>query len=247
MAAHLPIAGLAVTRRIRLHDSSPFAVISETVTNRNRLGRIYNMVQHPTIGSPFLDPDTRVDASAGRGFMQSSPLPNPEQPEVRWPDGLHEGRRVDLRRLSTDPNPNVVSFEVRGETGWTTACTPEQQRLIGYVWRRSEYPWFNAWRHVENGKPALRGLEFGTTGLHQPFPVLVAKGRIFDLPLYAHLDAGESTTRTFAMFLMRTPARFQGVASVEQRSDRLEVTERGGARRRLRIQSGRWGMEEAAR
>lgn len=235
MTAVLPLAGLAVRRELRLHPREALLEVREEVTNRNPLGRILNIVQHPTIGAPFLDPDTRVDAAAGRGFMQSSPLPNPERPEVRWPDALQEGRRVDLRRLHADPNPNVVSFAVEGEPGWTTACAPTQRLLIGYVWRRSEYPWFNAWRHVENGKPALRGLEFGTTGLHQPFPALVAKGRIFGLPLYVHLDAGETRAWSYAAFLLRTPPGFAGVRSVRRAGERLEVRERGGRGRVLTV------------
>jgi hypothetical protein len=233
MAADLPLAGLEVRRHLRMPDNAALVLVRETVTNRNRLGRIFNMVQHPTIGAPFLDGETRVDAGAGRGFMQSSPLPNPERPMVMWPNALHEGRRVDLRRLANDPNPNVVSYEVKGRFGWTTAVAPEQRLLIGYVWPAADYPWFNAWRHVENGKPALRGLEFGTTGLHQPFPVLVKKGRIFDLPLYTHLDAGESVTRSFAVFLLRTPARFEGVEGVTYGGGQLTVRERKGDGRRL--------------
>lgn len=231
MTADLPLAGLAVRRHIRMPDASAQVLVQEEVTNRNRLGRIFNMVQHPTIGAPFLDPYTTVDASAGRGLMQSSPLPNPERPTVRWPNALHAGKRVDLRRLTDDPDPNVVSFEVPGALGWTTACAPEQGRLLGYAWKTADYPWFSAWRHVEHGKPALRGLEFGTTGLHQPFPVLVAKGRIFDLPLYTYLDAGESVTRSYTMFLVRTPKRFEGVQSVSYRSGNLLIQERSGHRR----------------
>ncbi|MGV3723067.1 MAG: hypothetical protein ACO1SX_19380 [Actinomycetota bacterium] len=239
MTAELPLAGLVVKRSIRVSDASALVVVQEEVTNRNKLGRIFNMVQHPTIGPPFLDAETRVDAGAGRGFMQSSPLPNPERPEVRWPDALHQGKRVDLRRLTDNPDPNVVSFESLGAQGWTTATAPAQQPLIGYVWQSAEYPWFNAWRHVENGKPALRGLEFGTTGLHQPFPVLVAKGRIFDLPLYTYLDAGESKTRSYALFLARTPSGFEGVKSVARKDGQLVIQERAGPGRRLSIAADR--------
>ncbi|HTE21026.1 MAG TPA: hypothetical protein VK689_21885, partial [Armatimonadota bacterium] len=130
MAAELPLAGLEVRRRIRMPDTAALVLVREEVTNRNRLGRIFNIVQHPTIGPPFLDLETRVDAGAGRGFMQSSPLPNPERPTVRWPGALHEGKRVNMRRLADDPNPNVVSYEVLGDYGWTTACAPEQGRLL---------------------------------------------------------------------------------------------------------------------
>jgi len=86
MEAALPLAGLEVRRTVGLSESASFFTVSETVTNRNKLGRVYNMVQHATIGPPFLDETTVVDSNAGQGFMQSSPLPNPEQLEIRWPE-----------------------------------------------------------------------------------------------------------------------------------------------------------------
>jgi hypothetical protein len=239
MSAVLPMAGLEVRRRLRIPDDAALVLVREEVTNRNRLGRIYNMVQHPTIGAPFLDAATTVDAGAGKGFMQSTPLPDPERLTVQWPEALHQGKRVDMRRLSDDPNPNVVSYEVRGEVGWTTACAPAQQRLVGYLWPTADYPWFNAWRHVENGKPSLRGLEFGTTGLHQPFPVLVKKGRIFDLPLYSYLDAGETVTRSYALFMLRTPSGFEGVGRVAYQDGQLVVQERRPGTRRLSMAAER--------
>src|SRR5262249_13327516 len=55
MGATLPIAGLEVRRTVRLSAAAAVFRVSETVTNRNKLGRVYNMVQHATIGPPFLD------------------------------------------------------------------------------------------------------------------------------------------------------------------------------------------------
>jgi hypothetical protein len=84
---------------------------------------------------------------------------------------------------------------------------------------------------VQNGKPAARGLEFGTTGLHQPFKVLLGKPRILDRPTYAYLDAGESVTRTYTAFLAKVPRDFAGVSQVFYRSGAIIVQE-GGARGR---------------
>ena len=98
MSAELPLAGLKVVRSIRMaRDQAVFAV-AEAVTNTRHLGRVYNIVQHPTIGPPFLDESTRVDANGTRGFMQETPMPTPEVPEVRWPSALKkDGTEVDIR------------------------------------------------------------------------------------------------------------------------------------------------------
>ncbi|HYO82273.1 MAG TPA: hypothetical protein VES20_12790 [Bryobacteraceae bacterium] len=228
MAAVLPMAGLQVTRLIRLSGDAALFTVTERVTNTNQLGRIYNMVQHPTIAPPFLDEHTLVDSNGTRGFMQSSPLPDPERIAVSWPYAVENGVKVDVRRLTSDPAPNVVSYTIDEEYGWTTATSASQRLLIGYIWKNSDYPWFNAWRHAERGVPVARGLEFGTTGLHQPFPVLVSKGRIFDRSLYAYLDAGETAARAYAGFLFRVPANYQGVANISYVNGQLRLHEHGG-------------------
>ncbi len=56
MHARLPMAGLGVRRTASLNGA--VARIEETVTNENKLGRIYNWVQHPSIAPPFLDENT---------------------------------------------------------------------------------------------------------------------------------------------------------------------------------------------
>jgi hypothetical protein len=226
LSASLPVAGLDVRRRATL--SGAVLKVEETVTNRNKMGKIYNMVQHPTIGPPFLDERTLVDSNASRGFLQSSPMPTPEEPAVYWPQALQGGQPVNMRTLINDPMPNVVSYVVDEPTGWATASSPTHNLLLGYLWHTREYPWFNAWRHVDGAKkPLARGLEFGTTGLHQPFGVLIEKGTIFGRKLVSYLDAGESVTRTYLAFLAVTPAGWQGVQSVTMKDGVITIAERG--------------------
>jgi hypothetical protein len=245
MAATLPMAGFDVTRRARLLNDVPLMAVTESVTNRNNLGRIYNMVQHPSIAPPFLDETTLVDANGRKGFMQSSPLPNPEEPPVYWPQALKDGQPVNLRRLTDDKQPDVVSFIIDERYGWTTAATPRKGLLIGYIWQSSEYPWLDIWRDVKDGKPAARGLEFGTAGLHQPQGILVAKGKIFGRPLYVHLDAGQTATRSYAVFLFKIPGDYHGVERVRYEGGRLILHERGaGPDRDLAMDVGRLFPEE---
>jgi hypothetical protein len=229
MAAKLPLAGLAIKRTIRLSRTGALFTVREDITNENRLGRIYNVVQHPTIGPPFLDETTIVDCNGRKGFAQGGSLPDPEEPSFYWPRALNaEGEAVNLRRLTDDPNPNVVSYAIDDEYGWVTAATPAKTLLIGYVWRTKDYPWVSLWRDTHDGKPSARGLEFGTTGLHQPYPVLARKGRIFGRSLFEHLDAGETASKTYAAFLFKIPSDYAGVASIKIEKSVLILRERGG-------------------
>ena len=226
MSADLPMAGLRVDRRLELAAKDSWFHVVETVTNGNRLGRVYNMVQHPTLGPPFLDETVVVDSNAAKGFMQGGSMPNPEEPSVYWPIALKDGAPVDLRYLSDDHDPNVVSYVIDDEVGWVTAANAAKGLLIGYVWRTEEYPWLNIWRRVEGSKPLARGLEFGTTGLHMPFPALVRKGRIFGRLLVDFLDASESKARSYAGFLAQIPDSYQGVGEVTVSRGTITLVER---------------------
>ena len=240
MSTTLPLAGFEVTRRIELSEDAALLRVSESVTNTNKLGRVYNMVQHASIAPPFLDETTLVDSNGRKGFMQSSPLPNPEEPAVWWPQALKDGQPVNLRRLIDDDDPGVVSFTIDEEYGWVTASNAAKGLLIGYIWKTSDYPWLDIWRYVQDRKPAARGLEFGTTGLHQPEGILVAKGKIFGRMIYAHIDAGETVTRSYAGFLFKIPADYRGVGGITYRSGRLVLHERAaGPERDLAMAAGK--------
>ena len=214
----LPIGGMILKRTMTLYENTPVVRVREEITNINKLGRVYNIVQHPTIAPPFLDETVLVDSNAYKGYMQESPWPNPEEPVIYWPSIAYKGKHVDFRRLFDDPNPAVVSFVFQDgeEYGWVTACNPGKGLMLGYIWKLSEYPWLNIWRNVDkDGEPAARGLEFGTTGLHRPFGDMLAKRTIFGRTLCEYCDAGQTIVKSYLMFLSEIPAQYNGVGNIE--------------------------------
>jgi len=231
MSAALPIAGLRVARHIALDEAGSVALVTERVTNTNRLGRIYNLVQHPSIAPPFLNDGTLVDSNAREGLVQDQPLPATREAASSWPHVRLGAEEVDLRRFrggnGTGAQHDVTSFVFAdGEKyGWVTACSPAYKLLLGYVWKTTDYPWLNIWRYRQDGKVAARGLEFGTTGYHQPFATLVRQGRIFDRPTYEFLDTGETASRSYVCFLARIPEGFEGVAELSLEGAAIRLRE----------------------
>ncbi|CAE8614821.1 unnamed protein product [Polarella glacialis] len=233
--ALLPMAGLEVSRSVKLVAEAGLAVIAERVTNVKDLGRIYNMVQHPTIAAPFLDGDTVVDCNGKRGFAQVPPgelTASPDTPNFEFPVGKNsEGCTVNARQM-TGGGDDVLSYEVApgSKHGWVCATSAKKGMLLGYIWPAADYPWISLWCcSGSDGSARARALEFGTTGLHHPFPTLVRHPMLLDLPTFAHLDAGESCTRRYAVFVVPVPPDFQGVAEVSLSGDgEVTVLERTG-------------------
>ncbi len=226
----LPIAGLSLERKMQLSSKGAVMKVEEKITNDNKLGRIYNIVQHPSIAAPFLDETTVVDANAWKGFVQGDSWPDPAAYTIYWPETAYKGQFVDLRKLGANHAPDVTSFIFKDdvETGWVTACNAGKNLMIGYIWDLDEYPWLNIWRNAKEGKPAARGLEFGTTGLHRPFGDMVAASPIYNTPIYEYINTAETITKSYTVFLAEIPADFTGVGDVKAVNGRITVTEREG-------------------
>jgi hypothetical protein len=232
MSCVLPLAGMRVQRQIVLDAPGSVALVTERVISTGPLARIYNHVQHPSIAPPFLHDGTIVDSNAEIGFAQDRPVPTTRATASRWPRVPVGDGEADLRRFRDETGSttqhDVSSFVFAdGEVyGWVTACSPQHKLLLGYVWRTDDYPWLNIWRYRREGKPAARGLEFGTTGYHQPFPILVRQGQILDRRIYEPLDADQTVARSYLCLLAHIPEDFQGVASLRLDGGVIQVIER---------------------
>jgi len=247
----LPIAGLEVKRDVSLCGESAVVVVREQVTNINKLGRIYNMVQHPSIAAPFLDNDTLIDCNGKRGFAQGPNRTNSFSPEIHplretsfeFPETINRaGAKANARHM-TGGDDDVQSYEVEPDSafGWVCATNAKQGLLLGYIWPKSDYPWISLWCSSRNGTPCARGIEFGTTGLHQPFPILVQHPKIFGLPTFEYIDTHESQSRSYATFLLKVPEDFRGASAMSMSHGRITVTEYGGGRQ-LSVTTGGWNL-----
>lgn len=228
MMASSALEGLSIHRTIHLDSVSAVYSVDELVRNINPLGRMYNMVQHPTISAPFLDMDVVVDCNAGRGFdFAFDNLTNISYSE--WPAALND-KSGNLKKSSPNPYSSVFSFVVDPgkEFGWITAFSPSHQLMIGYLWRRSDYPWINHWIHWSNEKIVYRGMEFGTTGIHKPYPEMLNKNllELLGEKTYSYLDAGESHSRAYISFLQPMDKGYRGVADIKYDNHTLSIKEK---------------------
>jgi len=84
---------------------------------------------------------------------------------------------------------------------------------------------------MENNIPYAFGMEFGTTGLHEPFPVLAKKGKIFGRNIYDFIDAGEILTKSYTVFLAKIPSDYEGVGKIELSDSSITVIEKNSPSR----------------
>lgn len=227
MQATSTTEGLFIERNISLHSDKAVFTVEENVTNTGQLGRLFNLVQHPTIAEPFLSNRTIVDCNAMQGFDYS--FEHYTQEIMRnWPIALlPSGDTMDLRRPLTAYN-SVFSYVVdpAAEWGWITAYSPAHHLLLGYCWPRNDYPWINCWMHWLNGSLLYRGLEFGTTGVHKPYSEILGLTSLLGERTVQYLDPAKPATFRYTGFLQQVEPGFAGVENILFDGNNIQVVPR---------------------
>jgi hypothetical protein len=228
MTSNAPIDGITVERTIQLDAKSSAYKATEKVKNITTIGRLFNMVQHATIGAPFLDSTTLIDSNAKQGFLQTMCYPNPAAYEFVFPNAYADSTKVPLD-LSTSNNKNsYVSTHIFSDRiGWIVAATPNKKMLVGYIWKTKDYPWLNLWQQWVDGKLWAKGLEFGTTGIGKSYQELLAVDtRFHGRQSFFFLDATETIEKSYISFEMEIPVDFKGVESLKLEKGNLTFVEK---------------------
>lgn len=228
MIGESDLEGLKLVRTLELDNHSPLYLVTEKVKNTNPLGRLYNMVQHPTLAAPFLNHNTRIQSNASVGFHYQHYL-EPEKHKSKWPYGIEANMAITDLRCCNEGDSSVFSFIVldTAQFGWITAHSPDSRLIIGYLWKRQDYSWINLWKDWDKKRIRHCGLEFGTTGIHQPFPEILKQGRgtVFNAETFKYIDAGDEISRSYLSFLVETPVGFDEVESVYTRNETLFISQ----------------------
>ncbi|MEI7675143.1 MAG: hypothetical protein WCJ03_00070 [Bacteroidales bacterium] len=231
MSAKAPIDGITVERTIQMDVKSAAYKVTEKVKNVTSIGRLFNMVQHATIGAPFLDSTTTIASNAKQGFLQSMCYPNPSAYEFVFPNADADSTKTPLD-LSTSNNKNsYVSTHIFADSiGWIVAATPNKKILVGYVWKTKDYPWLNLWQQWVDGKLWAKGLEFGTTGIGKSYQELLAVDtRFHGRQSFFFLDATEVVEKSYISFEMEISADFKGVEKLKLENGKIEIVEKGNS------------------
>lgn len=240
MSAFSPLEGLSVQREIRLSESSACYRLTENIRNEERLGRFYQIMQHGTTSNPFLNKDAVMYCNAFRGFDYAHEKYD-ESVFGTWPRIRNmRGHHMDLS-CPRRPYSSVFPFIIHSDEkfGWMALHSPVHHLLLGYVWKREEYPWINHWIHWEksegNYTMKYRGMEFGNTGIHKSFSEIWKENltRLLGEKSMDYLDAGESHSRIFYSFLLHTTEDFLGVGDITFSDDRITVKEKESGKKTI--------------
>jgi hypothetical protein len=201
---HLPSAQLDFERRLVL-DGDTVRIV-ETVENCGALDRPIAWTQHVTLGPPFIVPGkTQFDIPA----TKSKTL---EGVEFEWPHAPgSRGAKIDLR---TYPDAAVSGgytahlLDPAREDAYFASWSPESKVVVGYRWRRADFPWIGIWeenhsRHSLpwNGQTVTCGLEFGVSPMPETRRAMIERGSMFGVPAYVWVPARRSIRVEYSAFV----------------------------------------------
>ena len=200
-----PLDGIEITRKVELEQNGCGFRVTETFYNYTSIGRLFNVVQHATVGAPFLDDSLKVFSNATKGFMQHLSYPNPYQHSYNWPMAYNSKGvdSIDLRRSDT-PDSYVSTHIFSDSVGWVMAVSPTHRLSLVYAWKTTAYPWINIWHQRVEGTLWAKGLEFGTTGIGRSYQDLLAHDTSFEgRNSFVFLDAKQRLTKSYQCWLVK--------------------------------------------
>ncbi|MFY9842630.1 MAG: hypothetical protein WAK23_05945, partial [Terriglobales bacterium] len=250
LAVRLPAAGLRLRRELRLRHNESVVYVEETLTNERSQDHFFHWTQHVTLGLLLLNPLESVIALPGtraltwpHGYEGASLVQDNE--EFTWPDApAIEGGKVNLAHPFARDGKGFVAavlLDPQREIGFVAALNWQLGLLLGYIFRRSDFPWVAIWEEnlarqgsPWDGKTRARGLEFGST----PMPIgkedTFARGPLFDTPTFRRIPAKSEQRVPYAAFLSKVNSGWRSIRDIQVAQDQIVVIEEQGEQLELR-------------
>lgn len=231
----LPLVQEDFRRTIQLVDGEPVVYVDSELENLMAFDRPINWAEHATIGAPFLAPGkTVVDMSAKQSKTRAhndeeDPYPHrlADYKDFTWPNAPSaSGGTIDLRNMPLEPNSldhTTSLMDPERDLVFVTALNLEHRLLLGYVFRRSEYPWLQIWESYPPDMGGARGLEFGTQPFDIPRRQVIERGPLFGAPVVRWLPAKSKIRSRYLFFYTRVPEGFTRVSDVRLANGKLLI------------------------
>lgn len=238
----LPIVQETFTRTLSMAEGENVVYVDSELESWLGFDRPVNWGEHPTVASPFLEPEAVVVDVSGRRSKTRAHEAARQFPrtlasfqDFEWPIApLDGGGTRDIRSApaNADSRDHVTTLiDPARRHGWVTALHTGKRYLLGYLFRREEYPWVQDWQLYPADGRMYRGLEFATQPFDVPRREAVQLNSMFGAPTYRWLPARSRIGSRFLMFWTRTPEGMTRVDDVRLEGGRLIVEDRAAGRR----------------
>jgi hypothetical protein len=181
------------------------------VENLSALDRPVAWTQHVTLGPPFLQKGQTVCRIPGVRSRTIDGL-DFDWPMLPHPDGPREDLQI-FTDVESSGRYTTTLMDPHRDQAYFLAWSPTSKVLLGYQWKRSDFPWIGIWeenysRHNApwNGATLTRGMEFGASPLPEPRRKMIDRNTLFGTPCYRWIPAREKVTVEYKAFIRMSEA-----------------------------------------
>lgn len=245
LSVRLPAAGLRFQREIALRKGQPVAYFTETVQNERRADHFFHWTEHVTIGPPFLSKrSSMVFLPGARGITFPSGYSDGKsllanEKRFRWPKApARQGGEVNLEKVLIRKGCGFVAsvlVDPQREWGYVCALNVEHRLLLGYGFRRKDFPWIALWEENRairaapwKGRTETRGLEFGTTPIPSTRRDTFRRGSLYGTETFACIPARGHQTVKYLAFLAQAPAAVRRISDIQFSGNEIVVMGHAG-------------------
>ena len=233
----LPIVQETFARTFHIVDGEQIVWVDSQLTSLLGFDRPVFWGEHATVSAPFLQPGrVAVDMPAHKSKTKAYQVqPNQTRQlqsyvDFTWPMApTLDGQMFDVRtapmKASTTEHTTALIDPSR-KIGFVTALHLDKKLLIGWAFRRDEFPWVQTWLSNPGPNRMARGLEFATQPYDLPRAEVLKQGPLFDTPVYRILPAKSTIESKFLMFYTKVPDKFQRVDDVQLSGSKLTIVDR---------------------
>jgi hypothetical protein len=244
--AALPLVQETFRRTLRLIDGESVVYIDSELESLLAFDRPINWGEHATISGPFLEQGkTITDMSATRAMTRSYVSEAVDPPdnhnladsnEFTWPMAPTVGGALVDMRVSPVISPvmdqTTSLMDPSRRLAYVTALHPGRRAILGYLFRREDYPWIQIWdSYPGGGRRSYRGMEFAVQPFDLPRRDVIQTNSMFETPTYRWLPAKSKITSSFIMFYTRTPEGFSRVDDVVLENGTITIYDRAHDKR----------------
>jgi hypothetical protein len=237
-SADMPLSQEILHRTIRLVDGEEVIYVQSELENLLAMDRPVNWAEHATIGAPFLEEGkTVVDMPAVKAKTREHTgrvRPGQEHAlksfeEFTWPKAPRgSGGTIDMRETpGIGVNGHTTCLlDSKHERVWVTALHPGKRLILGYVFKREEFPWLQTWLHFPPDGRSARGIEFSTQPYDVPRRQAITLGTMFGAPTYRWLPAKSKIEARYLTFYTHAPDGMMQVDDIRMESGMLVIEDR---------------------
>jgi hypothetical protein len=238
----LPLLQENFARTLQMVDGESVIYVDSQLDSQVAFDRTVNWGEHPYLFPPFLErQNTVVDMSGTRARTRSYPGTTTRQrsplapgQDFTWPMApTTDGTLTDVRAApasGTWMTHTTTLMDPSRRLAYVTVLNTARHYLLGYVFRREEYPWVQNYMSYPASDWLGRGVEFATQPFDLPRREMVELNRMFDTPVYRWLPAKSKISTRFLLFYVRSPEGMTRVDDVRMENGKIIVEDRASGK-----------------